>query len=80
MEKETMKNPSISLSDILNDASFTIYSPSLNLTQKDIYTIYKESEKFSKSLENYKISDVEYKIIFEDEDNDYKDYKINQFL
>lgn len=78
MEKQTMKSPSISLSDILNDVPFIIYSPSLNLTQKDIYKIYKDSDNFSKALEDYEISKEKYKIIIEDEDED-NDLKIINF-
>ena len=75
MEKKIIKSSSISLSNILNHVHFIIYSPFLKLTQKDIYSIYSESKSFSKALENYKISNEKYKIIFEDEDNDHK--KIN---
>ena len=77
MEKKIIKNSGISLSNILNHVHFIIYSPFLKLTQKDIYSIYSESKSFSKALENYKISNEKYKIIFEDEDNAHKK---NQFL
>ena len=59
-----------SLTYLFRRHPFTIYSPKVNLTQDELYKIYKESNYLSQNLEKYMISNIEYKITFEGEDND----------
>ena len=75
MEEETKKSSSDSLIELFNDYPFIMGSSIFQLTQKDIYKIYQNSNHFSKNLEKYEINKEEYKVIFEDKVN----YKIIKF-
>ena len=57
-----------SLYVFFNGVPFIFISPEVKLTPEIVYNIYEKSNFFSKSLENFRILEQEYKIIFEDED------------
>ena len=69
MEKEKVSEiPNDSLSNLFNKVPFSLCSSKIKLTQENIYKIYEDSNSFTKSLENYAISNEKYTITFEEEE------------
>ena len=69
MEKQKVSEiPNDSLTYLFNKDPFVLCSPDIKLTHEIIYKIYKDSNSFKESLNNFSISEKNYNITFEEEE------------
>ena len=75
-EQKKTEIPKDSFTYLFNQSSFALYSEKLKLNHEIIYKIYTCSSHFSNSIENFSISNQNYAITFEEEEEE-KYIKIN---